>query len=192
MEGIKINRATRDVIERKSYPNLIGSPIPGFEFGGTGPEEWLIVKYDSYPGEYDSLYYEIVKSEDEELDRIEHPDYPGVGQWVIHYRIQKRSNEEILINLENAENIANEMIMPSRKQIKFVMVTLRALIRKVLNNVTPTEIEVKAATYVMKAALKFEQNYITRKNKEALIEQEPDMESDWITEFQEEEPFGEE
>lgn len=187
MEAVKINRATRDVIERKAYPNLAGTPIPGFELNGTGPEEWLIVRYDSYQGEYDSLYYEVVKNEDEVTDRIEHPDYPGVGQWVIHYRLQKRTNDEILINLENAENMANEMIMPSRKQLKFMLVTLRALIRKVLNNVTPTDIEVKAATYVMKAALKIEQNYQTRKNKEALIDTEPDMESDWITEVQPEE-----
>jgi len=189
MEGIKINRETRDVIERKSYPNTGGTPIPGYEFGGTGPEEWLIVKYDEYEDTYDPLYYDIILSEDELADRIEHPSYPGVGQWVKHYRLQKRTDSQILINLENAENMANESIMPSRKQIKFIMVTLRALIRKVINNVTPTPEEVLAATYVMKAGLKFEQNYILRKNKEAIIETEPDMEADWINEFQDEEPF---
>jgi len=184
MEGVKINRATRDVIKRENYPNLEGLPIPGFEFNGTNPEEWLIVVYDSYIGDYDQRYKQIVFTEDEPADRIEHPDYPGVGQWVKHYRLQDLNTDEKLINLENAEQIANEQIMPGYKQFKFMMVALGALLKKVVNNVQPDANEIKAAGYVVRTANKILQNYVIRKGKEQNIEQEPDMDADWITEFE--------
>ena len=102
MDGIRINRATRDVIERKTYPNAYGEPIPGYGFNDTDDEEWLIIVNDTYNDTFDSRYYQLVSSEDEPADRIEHPSYPGVGQWVKHYRKEKLPLEQQLINLENA------------------------------------------------------------------------------------------
>jgi len=181
ISGIKINRATRDVIERKAYPNLTGAPIPGFEFGGTGPEEWLIVLEDNYGGTYDQRYYMLEISEDELADRIEHPSYPGVGQWVIHRRLVKQDIDSILINLENAEYNANEQIIPTTKFNKIIAVAFRGLARKVNANITPTDEELAAIKYLIRAGLKIEQNYITRHSKQEIIDSEPDMDSDWVT-----------
>ena len=82
--------------------------------------------------------------------------------------------------------MANELIMPSRKQFKFLIVTIAALAKKVINNVTLTTEEVTAATYVIRAANKIVQNYLIRKGKETDIDLEPDMDSDWIIEFEDE------
>lgn len=182
MEGIRINRSTRDVIIRGQYPNLEGAAIPGFGFNDTGDEEWLIVKRNNYTGDYDQRYYKIETFEDTIEDRTEHPNYPGVGQWVIRQKLTKRDIDEILINLENEENFANEQVMPTRKQFKAMMVALRGLIRVVNSGATPSDLEIAAAEYCVKAGLKIEQNYQTRKDKAEIIDTEPDMSSGWVTE----------
>jgi len=182
IQGIRINRATRDVILRGNYPNLTGDPIPGFEFGGTGEEEWLIVINDNYSGAYDQRYYKIVSSEDDPIDRIEHPSYPGVGQWVIRQDLVKRDLEEILENLENSENLANELVFPYVRQLKIMVIGLRGLARKVLASATLSDTETDALQYIVRLGLKLENNHITMKAKKEIIETEPDMDSGWITE----------
>jgi len=180
IEGIRINRATRDVILRDNYPHITGAPIPGFEFGGAGAEEWLIVVRHNYVGNYDQRYYKIVISEDEVADRIEHPSYPGVGQWVIRQALVKRDTSEILDNLENAENLANESVYPPNKQLKMMVIALNA-VRKLSQSINLQPYEVNVLQYWASMANKIVQNYLTKKNKEANIEFEPDMDSDWIT-----------
>jgi hypothetical protein len=189
MEGIRILRSDRSPVWRGSYPNIDGNPIPGFEFGGSGNEEWLIIVRHSYIGEYDPRYYEVTTMEDAIADRIEHPEYPGVGQWVIRENLVKLETTIILDNLENVENLINNQVMKQTKQLKNIVVSLRAILRKVLNNSNISNAEQKAIDFINNAGKKFLDNRQVRKDKKALIEdtlhpelQEPDMDLGWSEE----------
>jgi hypothetical protein len=183
MDGIRIIRSDRSPVLRGQYPNIDGNPIPGFEFNGTGSEEWLIVVKHNYTGDYDPRYYQIIETEDAVSDRIQHPDYPGVGQWVIRETLVKLDLGLILNNLEDAENLANNKVMPTTKQIKNLTIVARALARKILNNSNISNAEQKSIDYINNTGKKFLDNKQVRKDKKTLIEpplnEEPDMNTGW-------------
>lgn len=181
MEGVKVNKQTREILQRGEYPRFDGAPIVGLD-----PDiEWLIV-YEPYPQsqyDYDPRYYSILTTEDASVSLGDHPNYPGVGQFKVTYSLIKNSTVEILNSLEAAENNANVTVMPTTKQLKHIVIALNA-IRKVAQGINLQSYETTVLTRVNEYANKIATNYSLKAQKESAINSglEPDLDSDWITE----------
>lgn len=116
MDGVLIDKITREILQRGTYPRFDGAPIEDMDPG----LEWLI-DYIPYPEEsydYDPRYFKINRSENTSAGLGDHPDYPGVGQFLITFQLIKNNEEEILLALESAKNLANSSVMPYDVQLE--------------------------------------------------------------------------
>lgn len=185
LPGVKVNRATRQRVSvlGAPYPNIDGIPIPNFDLNGTGPEEWLIIWEPVDPSgiQYDSRYYQLLRTETA-IALDEHPDYPGVGAYRITYTTPKLPIADILNNLENAENDANNQAWPIQKQFKIMAIALRAAYKSAIG-LNLTGVEQSAFDLMQTYTAKLIDNYANAQAKKTLIEgnQEPDMDSGWTT-----------
>lgn len=181
MKGVKVNKTTREIIQRGEYPRFDGAPIVGLD-----PDiEWLII-YEPYTEnqyDYDPRYYSILKHEDASVSLGNHPNYPGVGQFKVTYSLVKNTTAEILNSLEAAENNANVGVMPTTKQLKYIVIALNA-IRKVAQGINLQSYETTVLTRVNNLANKIAANYSVAQQKETAINagQEPDLDKDWTNE----------
>jgi len=181
MNGVLVNKITRAIIQRGEYPRFDGAPIEGMD----PTLEWLI-DYEPFEGnsyDYDPRYYSILKTENSSASLGDHPNYAGVGQFLITYSLIKNDVANILNDLEAAENNANTTVMPITKQLKYIVIALNAL-RKLATGINLQSYETTVLTKVATFAGKIADNYNIAAQKEALINanQEPDLDNDWTTE----------
>ena len=176
---IKVNKQRREILERGNYPRIDGAPIEGLD-----PDiEWLIIN-EPFPESqynYDPRYHSILRSESANTELDEHPNYPGVGQFLITYSLVKNQIAEILNSLEAAENNANIGIMPLTKQLKHIIIGINA-IRKLSQGINLQTYENTVLTKISQYAGKIATNYTYAHAKETAINSglEPDLDSDWI------------
>lgn len=182
--AVKVNRETRAPIVFGSYPNINGDPITDFDIAGTGTEEWLILDVPVDPNNiiYDSRYYHLVETITA-TPGDEHPLYPGVGRYLKTYTTPKRPIENILNEVENAENDANEQAWPLPKQFKVLAIATRSAYKKAIGLNLGT-IEQAAFDLMNDYTAKLIDNYANAQALKTQIEAdyEPDLDSGWTTE----------
>lgn len=111
IQSVLVQKSTKSILKYAPYPRLEITPFPE---GDLDPDlEWLII-YTPYPEpDYDSRIYIMVTNEPD-LNFLSsfpnHPDYNGIKSYQITYSPEKRSNEEIIISIDNAEKDANNII----------------------------------------------------------------------------------
>lgn len=184
LPGVKVIRASRSIVQFGSYPNGDGLPIPDQDLTGTGEFEWLLVHEPISIENYiaDGRYYQVVTNITKNAGD-EHPSYPGVGRYLITYSVQKNSNDVILEHLENAENDANSLVWPLQKQFKVLAIASRAAYKK---NAGLNLLAIEQACFdlMLNYTNKLIDNYsnAAAKKTQILANNEPDLDSGWITE----------
>jgi hypothetical protein len=109
--SVLIKKSTKSILKYAPYPKLDITP---FLEGDIDPDlEWLIIHTPHAEPDYDPRIYLLVTNIPDLslLDSFtEHPNYPGIRAYQITYLPEKRSKEDILISIDNAEKDANNII----------------------------------------------------------------------------------
>jgi len=123
--AVLIRKSTGEIIKHGFYPREDMQLIEGLD-----PDlEWL-VKYEPFlVPDYDSRIY--VLNRHEEVTTESHPDYPHLNVYKITYSTTKRTTEEIETSIVNAENNANEQVIPYTKQLKLLALSVGVLFRNI-------------------------------------------------------------
>lgn len=173
--AVLLRKSTGEIIKHDTYPSITVEPLLGLD----SDLEWLI-KYIPYSKPaYDPRIYQLVTSE--EVTSIEHPDYPGLNQYLITYSTQKRPPAEIETAVKNAEQIANNQILPNQRQLKLIILSLGILFRKV-EGLQLDQKEQVIADKAVNAAVSMWQNdqNLRTKIQEIANGQEPNIDDGWI------------
>lgn len=107
--AVLVRKSTKQIIKEALYPNADMSPVIGLD-----PDyEWLVKHVPFAEPDYDPRLYVMVRVlPDLEFleDFAQHPQYPGIREYKITFNPVKRSNEEIIISIRNAEKEANDLV----------------------------------------------------------------------------------
>lgn len=181
VSSVLVKKSTKSILKYAPYPRLEIIPFPE---GDLDPDlEWLII-HTPYPEpDHDPRIYMMVTNEPDLnfLDSFqEHPDYSGIKAYQITYFPEKRSNEDIIISIDNAEKEANNLIWSEGehkdKQVLMMQASLKAATGSILNNYEQSLVD-----EMNEVVVKLNKN---RANKELLISQinlnlVPNIDSGW-------------
>lgn len=172
--SVLIRISTGEIIKHAIYPKSEVTPIESLE-----PDLKWLIKYTPYSKpDYDSRVFSLITTQ--EITEIAHPTYPEMDQFLITYDTLKRSNEEIQVQIENAETDANEGLMPYQQRVKLLTLGLGILIRKT-DGLTLTNKEVVLQDKIVAAAVKIwkNDNELKLKIQQLLDGTEPEIDAGW-------------
>ena len=141
--SVLIQKSTKSILKYAPYPKLEVTP---FLEGEIDPDlEWLVIHIPHAEPDYDSRIY-ILATNLPDLEFLnsfpEHPDYQGIKSYQITYTPEKRSNEDIIISIDNAKKDANDLIWREGehkdKQILMMQASLKASTGATLNDYEQT------------------------------------------------------
>jgi predicted metalloendopeptidase len=177
--AVLVNKETLTIGKNPDvYPRLDGSPVIT-----EAPFEWFIITYgtrqnfDPYLFTEDTLFPDVNYIDEWE----EHPDYPGVRQYKIEYKLVKRSAEQVaqIINSIKAER--NSTLVPFDSLTELHTLVLDILIRQV-KGIKPLQKEQELLDEITAKAAKVWDNKEVAKNLLSVFTAgvTPDLETpDW-------------
>lgn len=181
VQSVLVRKSTKEIIKHALYPREEVTP---FLEGEIDPDyEWLIQYIPFSEPDYDPRVYIMVTNlpDLQNLDAFEeHPNYPGIKAYQITYSPEKRSKEEIIISIDNAEKEANDLIWSEGehkdKQLLMMQASLKASTGATLN-----DYEQELLNEMNIVAVKLSKN---RDNKNILVDEidagrVPNIDSGW-------------
>lgn len=107
--AVLIRKSTKQIIKEDLYPRADMQPVQGLD-----PDyEWLVKNIPFAEPPYDPRIY-IMATNLPDLASLElfeeHPNYTGLREYRITYSPERRSNEDIIRSIENAEKEANNLV----------------------------------------------------------------------------------
>lgn len=179
--AVLIRKSTKEIIKRALYPREDVTP---FLEGEIDPDyEWLIENIPFPEPMYDPRIYLMVTNLPDlaNLNSFpQHPLYPGIKEYKITYSPEKRPKDEIIIEIDNAEKQANDLIWSEGehkdKQLMMMQASLKASTGATLNEYEQTLLDNMNAI-----AVKLSKN---KDNRNILVGQvnanrEPNIDSGW-------------
>lgn len=179
--AILVQKSTGDIIKVGVYPanfNSDGSLPP---IDGLDPDlEWFVQYEPFVQPDYDPRVY--VLNITKEILQTPHPQYPNLNQYKITYSLVKKANTEIEQSLVNAEQVANQNLLPLDKQLKLLTLAIAVLFRSV-GGLQLNQKETAIKNKLMDVAVKIWKNDATFLAKKTSIEagNEVNIDSDWTT-----------
>ncbi len=179
--SVLIRKSTKEIIKHALYPR---AEITPFLEGEIDPDyEWLIEYIPYTEPDYDSRIYLMVTNlpDLEALSSFPyHPEYPEIKAYQITYTPEKRSKEDIIISINNAEKEANSLVW-SEAIHKDKMMLMLAASNKKANGQQLNSIEQANLDEMDNIAVKISKNLA---NKNLLISQvntnqEPNIDLGW-------------
>lgn len=134
LPAVLIRKSTGEIIKHANYPRVDMELVEGLD-----PDlEWLL-KYEPFvQPDYDSRIFLLVATE--AITTTQHPDYLHLNQYLRTYTTERRSDEDIILSIENAETNANEQLMKYQTRTKMFTLALGVLIKRLDNlNTSPKE-----------------------------------------------------
>jgi len=179
--GVLIKKSTKSTVYFGTYPK---SDMLPFEPQDIDPDyEWLIEYVPFTEPSYDPRIYLIVTNVPDvnfyELFE-EHPLYPGLKAYTITYSLEKRSNEEIIYSIENAQRQANDMVWLDTIHKEETVYMLSALL-KLNSGFALTPNEQLWANKISELNMKLSKNIDNRNVlvAQVMANQEPNIDSGW-------------
>jgi hypothetical protein len=172
--AVLIRKSTGEIIKHADYPRMDMQPIAGLD-----PDlEWLIKTTPYVEPDYDSRIY--VLNQIESVTTEPHPEWAWLNQYQITYQTVKRTADEIVQAIENAENEANSNVFPYQKQVKILALGVATLFRQV-ENMTLTAKEKKIKKKCLDIAVNIWKNHdaATAKVAEVTAGTEPQIDAGW-------------
>jgi hypothetical protein len=146
---------------------------------GLNPDFEVLVKRTPFEmPDYDSrLVYLVVHTEiSEEYDT----EYPTQRMWVTTYSTLDKPLADMITSVDEAENDANYQVMPTQKQLKYMVIAI-ALIDKKVSGLTLTPLQQNMLDRLQAKAVRIWINHVTSLGKKAELEANGtvDLDSDW-------------
>lgn len=137
--AVLARKSTKEPVKFGVYPRQDMQPVEGLD-----PDyEWLIEHIPNEKPDFDPRIFVLATNipDLQYLDTFEeHPNYPGLKEYRITYSPEKRTNEEIIDSIDNAERDANDLIISeSDRNIKLVFMLTSVLKASKGLQLTPTE-----------------------------------------------------
>lgn len=153
---------------------------------GLDPDLRYLIPNIPYPEpDYDSRYFILVHNEPNQAtiqanNFPAHPLYSVMGEFLITYTTEKRTNTDIFLSIDNAMKDANLTIMPQDKQLECISLSQAALIKKV-NGMSITELEQQSIDDLTNKCVKLRHNYDWASELKYLVGQgvTPDIDTGW-------------
>jgi len=174
LPAILIRKSTGEILKRDNYPRTDMQPVEGLD-----PDLEYLLVYEPYiEPSYDSRIF--VLSITEEVTAIAHPDYTHLNQFKVTYSTEKRLDEAIKLEVDNAESLCNEDLFLKPKQLKYMVMAIGAL-NRARNGITLTAREIEILDTVQGHAVKFSQAESNADAKYIQIDnnEEPDIDAGW-------------
>ena len=172
--AVLIKKSTGEIIKHADYPREDMLPIEGLD-----PDlEWLI-KYEPFVRpDYDSRIF--ILRQVEEVTTDPHPVYTDLNQYKITFETEKRPNEDIQIEIQNAEQEANQGVVPPTRQLKLLALGVGVLFRA-LDGLELTAKETAIKNEIVDKAVKLWKNDNNLQNKITALAQgeEPNIDEGW-------------
>ena len=173
-----LNTATGEMISyNANYPRgneNLHEPVQDLD-----PNHQYLVWYEPYAKpDYDSRIYTLKQKEN--VTDEPHPEYGShIHLYKVTFETEKRPTEEIELNVENAENEANERICGDKFK-KWVALSLTAIINN-LDGITPKPAEKVVLDETRARGVKIWRNDNELRNKIQQLAngQEPEIDSGW-------------
>ena len=179
--SVLVQKSTKSILKYAPYPRLEVTP---FLEGEIDPDlEWLIIHIPFPEPVYDPRIYVMVTN-NPDLNFLElfpeHPQYPGIRAYQITYSPEKRSNEDIIISIDNAEKEANDLIW-SEGEHKDKMLLMTSATMKASTGAQLNSEELDLINKMNELAVKISKN---RDNRNILVDQlmenqVPNIDSGW-------------
>jgi hypothetical protein len=117
-----------------------------------------------------------------------HPTYPQFKQFRVTYELEKKTNEEIKLQIESYKNMANEIAFPYQKQLESTVIAINAL-RKAIMGINLLPIEEQLLRRVSKYANVIFANRNNEINLCDVVDQggEPNCDEGWTEQVEEDE-----
>jgi hypothetical protein len=97
-----------------------------------------------------------------------HPVYTTQNQWLITYEAERRTDAEIIFQIEAAENVANEQLFPLSNYKKLNIIALNA-VRKYVQGGNVNQFETDLFTKIAQFANAFYDNLSTSDNYKTIV-----------------------
>src|SRR5690606_22614411 len=172
---VLIRKSTGEILKHAPYPREDMQPVTGLD-----PDlEWLIKHEPFVAPDYDSRIYELIITE--EITQEPHPEHPELNQYKRTYSTQRRTDEDIILQIENAETEANEQRVGYKNRTKLVMLALGVLIRR-LDNLQTTNKEKAILDMALANAVDIWKNDDEVRAKKQQLAQglEPEIDAGWV------------
>lgn len=177
--SVLIRKSTKEIIKHDFYPRSDMQPVQGLD-----PDyEWLIKHIPFAEPPYDPRIYIMVTQlpDLQFLDEFqEHPSYSGLREYRITFSPEKRSNDEIIMAIENAEKSANDIVF-SESEHKDAFSLMLSTVRKDAKNIELTADEQLRLEKVDSVAEKISKNRDNASIKiaQVLANHEPNIDEGW-------------
>lgn len=172
--SVLIRKSNGQILKHAPYPNEDMSPVQGLD-----PDlEWLVKTEPFAAPDYDSRIFELVITD--AITTEQHPEHPHLNQYKRTFNTDKRTNEEIILAIENAETDANNAVVSYNTDEKLFMLAIGILVRKDAGN-QPSVKEQAILDQVQAFDVKIWKNDAEKKLKtdQVLAGQEPDIDAGW-------------
>ncbi len=180
--AVLVRKSTKEILRFAPYFKLDLTPVVPED--GLDPDlEWLIIHIPYAEPTYDSRIYLLVQENPnlESLDSFpDHPSYQGIKAYQITYSTERRSNDEIIISIDNAEKQANDLIWSEGEHKDKQLLMMQASLKK-SSGATLNEYEEELLVYMNAIAVKLSKN---RDNRNILVgqvnaNQVPNIDQGW-------------
>ena len=177
MDAVLIRKSSGEILKRDQYPRTDMQPVAGLD-----PDlEWLLVYQPYIAPDYDPRIY--ILDQNEAITALPHPQYPLINQYLVTFALTKRSNDEIELSISQAEQMANENILPGDQQLKITILALATIIKK-QQGLSLNDDEQATIDQLMSIAENFWKNDAEAKAKIAdiIANKQPDIDASWQSE----------
>jgi len=177
--AVLIRKSTKEIIKHDLYPRADMQPVEGID-----PDyEWLIKHIPFAEPDYDSRIF-IMETQLPDLNFLddfqEHPQYEGVREYRITYNPIKRSSDEIIMAIENAEKEANSAAWSEATHKDETLLMINS-VRKEASGASLTTDEQTHIDRLAAINVKLAKNLDTKNIKIAQVQngQEPNINEGW-------------
>ncbi len=180
--AVLIRKSTKQIIKHADYPKADLSP---FAEGEIDPDyEWLIKHTPFAEPTYDSRIF-IMEDVMPDLNFLaefqEHPSYPGIREYRMTFNPIKRSDESIILEIENAETMANSSIFSEVTHVREFALMMNSIYKDAKSLALNAEEQAKI-DHLNSVNTKFLQNQDTKNIKIAQVNAglEPNIDEGWL------------
>jgi len=172
--AVLIRTSNGEIIKHDVYPREDMALVEGLD-----PDlKWLVKFTPFVKPDYDSRIF--ILRQVEEVTTIAHPDYEHLNQYKITFETEKRQDADIETSIANAEQDANQQMLPATRQLKLMALGLGVLFRA-LDGLELSSKEKVIKDEIVTKATKLWKNDNNLRNKITQLAQgeEPEIDAGW-------------
>ncbi len=174
VQGILIKKSTQEIIKHCPYPALDINRVLDLD----DDLEWLITVIPYAQPVYDSTYFSLITHKD--ITNISHPDFPHLNQYRITYTVERKSNSDVIRDVENIKLRINKNICLNDIKLETIILGLNIVFNNIKNIVVDAneQVTIDKITSISNMLIKNNRNVKIKKTK-LIAGEEPNINEDW-------------